>query len=73
MAWQELSFAVDATTAPVLEAALEALGALAITTQSADEQALFEPPPGRSDVRIASPDLSASPAGNYRRPAPARR
>ncbi|HJO36943.1 MAG: 50S ribosomal protein L11 methyltransferase [Pseudomonadota bacterium] len=46
MAWQELSFAVDATTAPVLEAALEALGALAITTQSADEQALFEPPPG---------------------------
>lgn len=46
MAWKELSFAVDATEAPVLEAALEALGALAITTQSADDQALFEPPPG---------------------------
>lgn len=46
MTWQELTFAVDAATTPVLEAALEAIGALAVTLQSADEQALFEPPPG---------------------------
>jgi ribosomal protein L11 methyltransferase len=46
MPWLQLSFTTDQDSAPLLEAALENAGALAITLGDAGDDPQFEPPPG---------------------------
>ena len=46
MPWLQISFTVDQDHAPLLEAALENAGALAVTLGDAGDDPQLEPPPG---------------------------
>jgi ribosomal protein L11 methyltransferase len=58
MPWLQITFAVDRDKAPLLEAALEGAGALAVTLGDAGDDPQLEPPPGAmplwQGVRIAA-------------------
>lgn len=50
MRWLEVAIQVDAATAPEAEAALEQLGALAVTLEDAADDPVLEPPPGSTPL-----------------------
>jgi ribosomal protein L11 methyltransferase len=50
MAWLEISLSVDRTAVAAAEAALEALGALAVTLLDAADHAVLEPDPGSTPL-----------------------
>jgi ribosomal protein L11 methyltransferase len=50
MPWLQLTFSVDRERAPLLEAALESAGALAVTLGDAGDAPLLEPPPGATPL-----------------------
>jgi ribosomal protein L11 methyltransferase len=50
MSWLQISLTVDRERAPLLEAALENAGALAVTLDDAGAEPLLEPPPGTTPL-----------------------
>lgn len=50
MAWVQISFVVEQDRVPLIEAALENAGALAVTLGDAADQPQFEPPPGTTPL-----------------------
>ena len=50
MSWLQIELAATADTAPALETALEAIGAVSVTMTDAQDQPLYEPGPGETPL-----------------------